>query len=794
MKFSEQWLREWVNPEVSTDELCEQLTMAGLEVDALEPAAAAFNKVVIGEVLSCEPHPDADKLNVCQVNAGTDETLQIVCGASNVRAGLRVPAALVGAKLPGDLKIKKAKLRGVPSHGMLCSEKELGLADSAEGLMELPADAPVGEDIRNYLELDDFSIELGLTPNRSDCLGVVGIAREVGVLNRCEVTSPAAMEPVASSCDDSFPVSIEASEDCPRYVGRVIRGINPKAETPIWMVERLRRSGIRSLGPAVDITNYVLLELGQPMHAFDLGKLKDGIVVRKAQQGESLELLNGNTIELDGETLVIADQHGPLALAGIMGGEPSSVTDATTDIFLESAFFNPLSLAGRARAYGLHTDSSHRFERGVSPELQRLAIERATALFLNITGGEAGPVVEVADESQLPVRPAVPLRAKRVERVLGMAIPGDELVDILVRLGMEVNGSESEGWSVTPPAFRFDIAIEEDLIEEVGRIYGYNQLPSSRAQGGLNMRPQTEGRAPIQELRRMLVERGYQEAITYSFVDPDSQAIIYPDNTAIALANPISSEMSVMRTSLWPGLLQALKYNLNRQVDRVRLFETGLRFIRAGEETRQDPMLAGVICGAALDEQWGEKTRAIDFFDIKGDVEAILSPMDSLGTIKFVANQHHALHPGQSAEILQNDESIGWIGAIHPTIASKLGIKQRVYLFELSLEKILQRGVPTFAELSKFPAIRRDIALVADKTTAVDQVFAVIRKAAPEILRELKLFDLYEGEGIDSGRKSLALGLILQDDSRTLTDTEVDSAIEAILSALKQELGATLRD
>ncbi|GAB4294758.1 MAG: phenylalanine--tRNA ligase subunit beta [Thiohalomonadaceae bacterium] len=792
MKFSAQWLREWVNPAVDIDTLSAQLTMAGLEVDAVTPVAEAFSGVVVGEVLRVEKHPDADKLRVCQVSTGSGEPLNIVCGAANVRVGLRVPTATIGAVLPGDFRIKRSKLRGVESFGMLCSAKELGLAETSDGLLELPADAPVGQDLRAYLQLDDVTFELGLTPNRGDCLSIAGIAREVAVVNRCAVTAPR-IEAVTAACTDIFPINVTAPADCPRYVGRVIRGINPQAVTPLWMVERLRRSGVRSLGAAVDITNYLLLELGQPMHAFDLAKLKGGIEVRRASAGESLTLLNGSVVELDGETLVIADGNGAQALAGVMGGEATAVGDGTVDIFLESAFFAPDSIAGRARRYGLHTDSSHRFERGVSPALQRDALERATALFVQIAGGTPGPVIEVMHAEHLPRREAIVLRRERIQRVLGFALPAAEVEDILRRLGLEVE-AVGQNWRVTPPAWRFDITIEEDLIEELVRIHGYDKLPSIRPSGAMRMEPVAEGQLDLAQLRRLLVARGYQEAITYSFVAPELQKLLAPTLEPLALANPISAEMAVMRTTLWTGLVQALVYNTNRQQGRVRLFESGLRFLPEADGLRQERVVAGLAYGDVVPEQWGEPARGVDFYDLKADVEALLALAGLTDSVRFVAATHPALHPGQSARIEHGGALLGWLGALHPAVADKLGLAAPALVFELALEPLLRGYLPRFRELSRFPAVRRDIALVVDNSLHVDAVMSVIRRAAPDTLRELKLFDLYTGKGIDSGRKSLALGLTLQADSRTLTDSEVDAALEAILAALKTELGATLRD
>ncbi len=791
MKFSEQWLREWVNPPISTVELAEQLTMAGLEVDALEPVASEFDKVVVGEVVSLEKHPDADKLRVCQVNVGDKAQLQIVCGAANVHAGMKAPVALIGASLPGDFKIKKSKLRGVESFGMLCSAKELGLAESSEGLLPLAPDAPVGQSVRDYLQLDDVSIELGLTPNRGDCLGVEGVAREVAVLNKLDVSAPA-IEPIAASIQDSFQVTLDAEADCPLYCGRVIRGINPAATTPLWLQERLRRSGLRSLSPVVDVTNYVLLELGQPMHAFDLAKLKGGIDVRHANPGEKLLLLDGQTIELQPGTLVIADAKGPLALAGIMGGEESAVHDDTVDIFLESAFFNPLSIAGKARSYGLHTDSSHRFERGVSPELQTRAMERATQLLLEIVGGKAGPVIQVAKTSHLPASSPILLRQARIGQVLGNTLAADSIEDILLRLGMRLLDKKS-GWEVTPPAFRFDISIEEDLIEEVARVYGYNRLTLEQPVSPMQMGSLPEAMLAQRRIRQALVDMGYQEAVTYSFVDPKFQQALDPDVSAIALANPISAEMSVMRTNLWAGLVQAMKYNLNRQQNRLFLFECGLKFLQQPTDLKQEMVIAGLLTGKAVPEQWGEAKRSVDFYDAKGMLESLFELTGCFSSFKFDAGHHPALHPGQTAQILRDDKHVGWLGAIHPQVAKILDIDQTMYLFELTTDSLQQGSLPAYHAVSKYPAIRRDLAIIVDRSVTAQNVQDCVRKAAPQTLQKVELFDMYTGEGIDSGRKSLALGLTLQDLSRTLTDSDVDAVMERVIRALEAEVRATLR-
>lgn len=796
MKFSEQWLREWINPDISTDELSHQLTMAGLEVDAIEPVAAEFTKVVVGEVLSVEKHPDADKLNVCQVNVGDDEPLNIVCGASNVRKGLRVPTALVGAVLPGDFKIKKSKLRGVPSHGMLCSTAELGITETAEGLMELPSDAPVGTDIREYLNLDDVMIELSLTPNRADCFSIAGVAREVGVSNKMPVVEHKHAT-VKAQIKDKVEVKLEAGKDCPRYLGRIIKSINPNAETPLWIQEKLRRSDIRSLGPVVDVTNFVLLELGQPMHAFDLAKINGAIHARHAKEGEKLSLLNDQNITLTEGCLLIADDKQPLALAGIMGGADSAVSDSTTDILLEAAHFNPLIIAGKARSFGLHTDSSHRFERGVAASLPITAIERATELLLDIVGGKAGPVVNMTNEADFPQRNVVSLRAERVKRVLGIDLSRGEITGMLKRLDLKPTETKA-GWDITPPDFRFDISIEEDLIEEIGRIFGYDNLPVSQASSALSMVTKPEAKLQMSRLRQVLVDKGYQEAITYSFIDPEMQKLFDTETKAIELANPISADLAAMRTSLWPGLVAAVKYNLNRQQSSVSLFEYGLKFVPQGTEILQEKMLAGAITGLRSPEQWATNSGTVDFYDLKNHIEAVLDMTGRASDFQFEANQHQVLHPGQTAAIrdlaAKDKPIIGWLGALHPRLHKKLGLSQSVYLFEITMKNIEMGEIPAFEPLSKFPAIRHDIDIVMDEVVTAQEVHNCIKESAGKILNKFELFDVYRGEGIDSGRKSLTLGLTLQDLSRTLTDTDVDKELNKIIDVLKKRLGATLRE
>lgn len=791
MKFSESWLREWVNPAVSAEQLAEQLTMAGLEVDSIEPVAGEFTGIVVGEVQGVEPHPDADKLRVCQVAAG-GETLQIVCGAPNVCVGMKVPTALIGAKLPGDFKIKKSKLRGVESFGMLCSARELGLSEDHAGLMALPTDAPIGTDIRDYLALDDRSIEIDLTPNRGDCLGMIGVAREIGVLNQCPVTMPE-VAAVPATLEDRFPVEVSAPEACPRYLGRVIRGIDATAETPLWMQEKLRRGGIRSLGPVVDVTNFVLLELGQPMHAFDLNTLAGGIHVRFADPGETLTLLDDKVIELDAQSLLIADHDKPLALAGVMGGADSGISDTTDTLFLECAFFSPALIAGRARQYGLHTDSSFRFERGVDFELQSRAMERATALLLQLVGGEAGPIIDMTSAPHLPARTPIALRGERLQRLLGMRPDDATVSDILTRLGMAVE-MQAGGWRVTPPSFRFDIAIEADLIEEIGRVYGYNRLPSSAFHGALELQPASETQLPDMRMRRLLVDLGYQEAVTYSFVDPEIQRWVDPENAPVPLANPISSELSVMRTSLWQGLLRAVQYNQNRQQKRIRLFEHGLSFIKKADEIKQEKYLVGIVTGEADAEQWGLSSRATDFFDVKADVEALLAQGGRGMDYRFVAATHAALHPGQSAAIQIDGQSVGWLGAIHPELAARLDIDPKTFLFELHSATVVEARAAKFREISKFPSVRRDLAVVVDEEVSALALQDAIRGACGDKLQELSLFDVYRGKGVENGRKSIAFGLILQETSRTLTDDEVETMASQVMDRLHQNFGATLRE
>ncbi len=791
MKFSEHWLRSWVSPQVSRDELVARLSMAGLEVDSVTPVAGAFSGVVVGEVLSTEQHPDADKLRVCQVSNGS-ETLQVVCGAPNVRPGLKIPFAMIGAELPGDFKIKKAKLRGVESNGMLCSASELQISDDHDGLMELADDAPVGQDIRAYLGLDDVIIELGLTPNRGDCLSMSGLAREVGALYAAPVTRPQ-VPAVAPVHDEVRPVEVTAPAACPRYLGRVIRNVDLSRPTPLWMVERLRRSEVRSIDAAVDITNYVMLELGQPMHAFDLAEINGGIRVRMAEEGEKLVLLDGQEVSLRADTLVIADHTRALAIAGVMGGEHSGVSDKTRDLFLEAAFFDTIAVAGKARSYGLHTDSSHRFERGVDFQLAREAMERATGLLLEIVGGEAGPIIEAASQESLPNVAPVTLRAERITQMLGMEMDAAEIERLLTSLDLKVTAEGAGQWRVEVPSHRFDISLEVDLIEELGRLYGYNRLPVRYPQARLAPRARAEGAVELPALRRLLVARGYHEAITYSFIDPKLFELFSPGVKPLMLANPISADMAAMRSSLWPGLVSALQHNLNRQQSRVRLFESGLRFVGQLEGLKQEPMLAGVICGSRLPVSWANGRDAVDFYDAKADVEAVLGAAGDLGAFSFVAGEHPALHPGQTARIEREGRLVGFLGALHPELAKALDLDQPVYMFELVLAEVMQGKLPKFSELSRFPEVRRDLALLVDRDVAAESVLATIREAAGEWLTDLRLFDVYHGKGIDPLRKSLAVGLTWQHPSRTLTDDEVNNTTQNIVTSLEDRFNATLR-
>ena len=793
MKFSESWLRKSVNPSISTEEMVAQVTMAGLEVESVESAAPSMSGVVVSEIISVEQHPDADKLRVCQV-VGGEAQAQVVCGARNARVGIKVPFAVVGAKLPGDFKIKKAKLRGVESFGMLCSQTELQLGDDDRGLWELPADAPVGADLSEYLDLNDNIIEVDLTPNRGDCLSIRGLAREVGVLNQ-EAVIQQACAPVAATIADKVEVTLETPDACARYVGRVIRGLDLGQPTPEWMQETLRRSGVRSLGPAVDVTNYVLLELGQPMHAFDLSKIDGDIMVRMGRD-ETLKLLDSSEVTVDKTTLVIADQSKVLAMAGIMGGDESSVGNGTSDILFESAWFNPLAIAGKARNYGKHTDSSHRFERGVDSELQVGAIERATALMLDICGGNPGPVSVTESAKHLPTPATIRLRDERLAQQLGVSIAPAEVDDMLRRLGLILveRNNESSAW--VAPSWRFDLAIEQDLVEEVARIYGYNNLPTSTPIMALELESNAESVQGISLFRAQLVGRGYQEVISYSFVDPELQKMIEPNLVAVPLLNPISADMGVMRTSLWPGLLNTAVYNLNRQQSRVRIFEVGQCFVPGQEgasSLTQNTMLGGLLCGSRSPIGWTAGKDKVDFYDIKGDIEALTGLTGLQHTFSFNAAVHPALHPGQCAQLTRNGEAIGWVGQLHPRIKSSLGIDPDVYLFQIDADKISEVRIPIHEEVSKFPEVKRDLAFFIEASIGAQTLIDHAKNVAGDLLVDLKLFDVYQSKDVENKGKSIALGLTFQHSSRTLTDEEVSQAIDRVVSELAAECKAELR-
>jgi phenylalanyl-tRNA synthetase beta chain len=788
MKLSDQWLREWVSPRLDVRALAERLTLAGLEVGAITPVAPALDGVVVAKVKAIAAHPTAGKLSVCQVEVGRGKTLQVVCGAPNVAVGMKVALALPGAALPGDRRIEATKIQSVDSFGMLCSAVELGLGDDAIGLLALDASARVGVPFTEALKLDDVTLEIDLTPNRGDCLSVAGLAREVSALTHTRL-KPLAKRKVRAKTRKRVTVKLIAKKECPHYAGRVVRGLNAHATTPAWMRERLRRSGLRSLGPIVDITNYVMLELGQPMHAFDLEKLRGAIQVRAAGGDESLALLDGRQLVAPAGSLVIADNRGPIALAGITGGQDTAVSAQTTAVFIESAYFDPATIAQHARGLAIQTESSQRFERGVDPELQVHALERATDLLVQIAGGQAGPVVEASGKRRVP--PTILLRRARLERILGTVVAPRDVQRVLQSLGLAVRNTR-DGWQVVPPSYRFDLNIEADIIEEVARITGYAGIPARLPELAVSAPETPESRVEPRRLRAFLVDRDYQEVVTYSFVDPALQQLIEPSLAPLALANPISADMAVMRTMLWPGLLQTIRYNLNRQQSRLRLFEMGRRFRPSAAGLAEETVVSGAIRGALADEQWGMSERQVDFYDIKGDIEALLALTGRSERFHFVPATHPALHPGQTAAIHFDEAPVGWVGTLHPGLQARLEVGT-VVLFELALAPLTERKVPAFADISRFPAVRRDLAVVVPEDTVAQQVIDSIRKVAGNLLVNLQLFDVYRGEGIDSGRKSLALGLTFQDSSRTLREAEVDTLKMQVVAALESEFGAQLR-
>lgn len=791
MKISENWLRTWVNPAIDSDTLSDQLTMLGLEVDELAPVAKPFTGVVVGEVLTVEQHPDADRLRVTTVNIGSGEPLQIVCGAPNVRAGMKAPVATIGAILPGDFKIKKGKLRGVESQGMLCGASEIDLEDKIDGLLELPDDAPVGVNIREYLKLDDNVIDISITPNRGDCFSIRGIAREVAVINQLQMNEPE-IKSVDATITDEKKVVIN-TDGAPRYLGRVIKNVNVKASTPEWMEQALARSGIRTHSILVDVTNYVLMELGQPMHAFDLAKIEGTVHVRQAQPQEKLQLLNDQEVELQDDVMVIADDQKALAIAGIMGGLASSVTDDTTDIFLESAFFAPLAIAGRARRFGLHTDSSQRYERGVDFELPLIAMNRASQLIQELAGGEFGPITVVEKSDLLPKREAIELKQAQVDQLLGYKVAAEFITDALTRLGCEVTVQANGEWSVVPPSHRYDMAIYQDLIEEVARIDGYDNIQISLPSMDVQL-AKYQDRFEIAQLRQTVVTLGYQEAISFSFADAKLEKQLNPQVSPLMLANPISSDLAVMRSTLLSSLIPCVQYNLNRQQSRVRFFELGLRFdyqnANSIQDLKQIPTLALVAVGSREPESWHAKPQPMDFFDFKGEVEEILAA----GRVKveYVRSERPWLHPGQSAEILVDGQSIGYLGRLHPSLENELDLST-TWVAELDQAAVLQSYVSNFTELSRFPSVRRDIALLISDNINVRDIQQLIEKTGGELLDSTWLFDVYTGQGVEEGKRSLAFALLWQHPSRTLEDAEIKSGMDNIIQVLENTYQATLR-
>ncbi len=792
MKIVESWLREWVDPDLDSKSLEHQLTMLGLEVDGVEVEGAGLDGVVVGEVIAVEKHPDADRLSVCKVRAGAEETIGVVCGAPNVIAGMRSPLAVPGVTLPNGIKLRKSKIRGVVSNGMLCSAVELGLGDESDGILALPGDAPAGMPLAEYLRLPDTVFDLDLTPNRGDCFSVLGVARDVAALTGSPLKLPE-FTTVAASISDTLPVEIPLPEGCPSFAGRLIRNIDPTARSPLWLVERLRRSGLRGISPVVDITNYVMLELGQPLHAYDAARVQGAIRPRLATQGEKLTLLDEKEVAVNDDTLVIADDSGAIGLAGIMGGLSTAVTGATSDIFFEAAFWPQAFMSGRARSYGMHTDASLRFERGVDFAGQARAVERATELLLEIAGGEAGPLVHHVADTHLPRREPIPLRRSRVTRLLGLDVEDDVVTGVLERLGLAVEATAG-GWEVVAPSYRFDITSEVDLIEEIIRIHGYDSVPETTEVAASPLQTVTESVVDTDRVSATLVARDYEEAITYSFIDERSNAHFAANGSDLVLSNPISSEMSVMRSSLLPGLLSSAAANVARQQDRVRLFEIGKSFHGTLESPEEVVRIAAVACGPAMPEQWATKTQAIDFYDLKADLDAILQLTGDASAVEYRADEHPALQPGQSAAIFRDGRSIGIIGKLHPQVARSLDLKRDAYIFELDALQALASAAPVAQPVSRFPVIRRDLAVIVKEEVSGDQLVQAVASAAPRLMRDVRIFDIYQGPGIEAGLKSVAISLILQETSRTLTDDDADAAQAAAVRKLRDTFGAELRD
>jgi len=792
MKIAESWLREWVDPDLDTEALAERLTMAGHEVDGIEREGEGLDGVVIAEVVDVGKHPDADRLSVCKVNDGSGDLVDVVCGAPNVVKGMKSPLAKPGVKLPNGLKLRKSRIRGVVSNGMLCSAVELGLGDESDGIIALPDDAEVGSAFADYLGLPDAIIDLDLTPNRGDCFSVLGIARDVSALTGGTLRDTT-VSPVQATIDDTHQVELGAPGGCPRFAGRVIRNIDLSAKSPVWMTEKLRRAGLRTIHPVVDVTNYVMLELGQPLHAYDLGLVKGPIRPRMAKQGEKVVLLDEKEISANEDTLVISDDSGAIGVGGIMGGLGTAVTLQTRDVFLEAAFFTQEIVSGRARSYGMHTDASLRFERGVDPDGQARAIERATELLLAISGGDAGPlVVESADE-HLPTREKIRVRKSHVNRLLGIEIDDSEIAEIFSRLGMLVTEVDG-GWDVISPSHRFDIEIEVDLIEEIARVFGYDEIPEATAIAETPLELVTESQIDPEVAATTLVARDYHEVITYSFVDPDSNKRLTDIDSELVLSNPISSEMSVMRSSLWPGMLMAASANASRQQERVRLFEIGKSFHGTLAEHDEVVRISGVCIGSVLGEQWGSKSQSVDFFDIKSDILALLELAGDVSRLEFCATEHPALQPGQAAKIMRDGESLGVVGKMHPRHGRFFELKRDVFLFELDAAAALASRAPKAESISKFPSIRRDIAVVVDDKISAADLISAVESSAPELISSVRIFDIYKGPGIEAGLKSVALGLILQETSRTLTDDDADAAMAAAVQKIHEKFGGELRD
>jgi phenylalanyl-tRNA synthetase beta chain len=818
MRVSYQWLCDWVSVPWEARELGERLTMAGFELERLEPAAPPFEGVIVAEILEAAQHPQADKLRICRVRTGRGEPRQVVCGASNARAGLRSAFAEVGATLPGGMQIGSARLRGIESQGMLCSAKELGLAESSTGILELPADAPIGRPLREYLGLDDIVLELNVTPNRGDALSVLGIAREVAALSGRPLSGPR-IEPVLARNADQTAVRLDAPAACPKFVGRVIRGVDNRAPSPQWLRERLRRAGLRSVSPIVDVTNYTMLELGQPMHAYDLARLRGDIEVRMARAGESIRLLDGRSVELAPDMLVIADGEGAVGIAGIMGGERSAVSAGTVDVFLESAYFSPDAVAGRPRRLGVATDAAQRFERGVDPSLQERAMERATELLYAIAGGSPGAAILTQSSEYLPRRLPVRLRRSQVARLLGAPLDAQRVEAIFTGLQMSVTRA-TEGWAITPPAYRFDVAIEADLIEEIARIEGFASISEQDGTAFQRFSPASETVPPERAVLESLAARGYHEAITYAFVDPALQARLFPEREPLALSNPIAAELSVMRVSLWPGLLRVAIDNQHHQQDRIKLVERGARFALTGGALREIDSLGGIALGARLPEQWGssgEARAALDFFDVKADVESLLEATGARPEFSFEAARLGCLHPGRAARIVRTVQAaerrageqasdrgdtsqgasaqlVGWIGELHPKLVRELELTGAPILFELDFRTALRVELPRSREVSRFPQVRRDVAVVVSEAVTLSALRERVTLMAPKTLKEVRVFDVYRGGGVEEGRKSVALGLIFQDISRTLTDEDVDRAVASVVGDLRTSLGARIRE